>query len=409
MTTAQQTSGDIDPLLTDAYFENPETVLAELRTSDPVHYIPEVDSWMITRYDDVRDLFVDPRVTNDRRYFKGYVPAPEGSQMRWMSDHNFFSAPPDEHQRMRNLVSKTMTPRGVKRMEGQIRDVVDQFARRLRGRTGVIDMVDEFCSPIPNTVISRITGIPAKEDDEVRFRELAREVISGISPLLDEEGRKIAERAITELSEWVTELAGERLREPQEDMISDLLSKHGDEGPATVGEIILVISGLVAAGSETTSLGMTMALRTLFRNPDQLAKLRADRTLVPNAVRELLRYDFGAAGLPRYAMEDFELRGQQIKKGQPLLLSFKAAHRDPEVFEDPDRFDVLRDTRDLTIFGRGAHYCIGANLAQLEMGIMLDAVLDVLPEDARLLEDQIDWMRFMIFSRAESMPIDFGS
>jgi cytochrome P450 len=184
--------------------------------------------------------------------------------------------------------------------------------------------------------------------------------------------------------------------------------KHEDLGSASLDEIGMVIFGLVVAGTETTALGATMALRTLYRHPDQLAQLRADRSLMPNAVRELLRYDFGSGGLPRYAVEDFELRGQTIRKGEPLFLSFLGAHRDPAIFEDPDRFDIRRDTRDLTIFGRGPHYCIGANLAQLEMGIMLDAALDVLPEHSRLPEEQIDWMRLGIFSRAESMPIDFG-
>ena len=363
---------------------------------------------MITRYDDVRQLFIDPRVDNDRRHFEGHVPAPEGSYLRWMSEHNFFSAPDDEHQRMRDLVSKTMTPRGVKRMEGQIRDVVEQFAARLRGRSGVVDLVDAFCSPIPNTVISRITGIPAKENDERRFRTLAREVISGISPLLDDEGRKIAERAIVELAEWVGELARERQARPREDLISDLLAKVDDDDPATVDEIILVIAGLVAAGSETTAMGSAMGLRTLLQHPGQLAELRADRSLMPNAVRELLRYDFGNGGLPRYAVEDFELRGRKIRKGQPLFLSFKGAHRDPAAFPDPDRFDIRRDTKNLTIFGRGNHYCIGANLAQLEMGIMLEAALDAMPEDAVLLEDQIEWMRVAMFARMESLPVDFG-
>jgi cytochrome P450 len=192
-------------------------------------------------------------------------------------------------------------------------------------------------------------------------------------------------------------------------MISDLLEQHGDDGPASVEEIIMVVSGLVAAGTETTSLGTTMALRTLFRNPDQLQALRADRSLMPNAVRELLRYDFGSAGLPRYALEDFELRGKAIRKGQLILLSFLGAHRDPDVFPDPDRFDIHRDTKELTIFGRGPHYCLGANLAQLEMGIMLDAALDLIPERATLLEDRIEWMRFGMFSRAETLPVDFGS
>jgi cytochrome P450 len=398
----------MDPLLTEEFFREPATTIAALRRDDPVHYIEELGAWMITRYDDVRQLFVDPRVSNDRRYLAGYEPPPEGSYLRRLSEHGFFSAPEDEHQRLRNLVSKTMTPRGVLRMKAQIQDVVDQFADRLRGRSGVVDMVEEFCAPIPNTVISRITGIPAKQNDEVRFRRLARDVLSGISPLLDEAGRKTAENATLEMGEWIRVLAEERRTDPQEDMISDLLVKHEDLGSASLDEIVMVIFGLVVAGTETTALGATMALRTLYRHPDQLAQLRADRSLMPNAVRELLRYDFGSGGLPRYAVEDFELRGQTIRKGEPLFLSFLGAHRDPAIFEDPDRFDIRRDTRDLTIFGRGPHYCIGANLAQLEMGIMLDAALDVLPEHSRLPEEQIDWMRLGIFSRAESMPIDFG-
>lgn len=397
-----------DPLLSEAYFHDPAPVLARLRAEDPVHWIAPIGGWMVTRFDDVLQLYSDERVTNDRRAFEHYVPAPEGSYLRWLTEHNFFSAPPEEHARLRRLVAAALTPRAASRMEGQIRDVVEQFAAKLRGRTGVVDLVAEFTAPIPNTVISRITGIPPKEDDEVRFRELAREVISGISPLLDDEGRERAENAILELCRWVGELAEERAAHPQEDMISDLLREHEDEGPATVEEIIMVVAGLVAAGTETTALGMTMGLRTLFRHPDSLEELRADRSLLPNAARELLRYDFGAAALPRYALEDFELRGQRIRKGQMLLLSFLGAHRDPAVFPDPDRFDLHRDTKDLSIFGHGPHYCLGANLAQLEMQIMLDAALDFLPKTARLREDEIEWMRLAMFSRAESLPVLFG-
>ncbi len=397
----------IDPLLTEEYFEHPERVLARLRETDPLHHVPGLDTWVVIRYDDVRQLFTDPRVTNDPRAYAGYRPAPEGSYLRWLSEHGFFSAPADEHARLRRLVSATLTPRGVRRMDGQIRDVVEQFASKLRGRTGTVDLFEEFTSPIPNTVISRITGIPPKENDEARFRQLTREVISGISPLLDEEAKRIAENAILELCDWVRELAEERRLQPQEDMISDLLREHEEEGPASVEEIIITVSGLVAAGSETTSMGMTMGLRTLFRNPEALESLRRNPEKRPNAVRELLRYDFGAAGLPRYALEDFEFRGKQIRKGQLLLLSFLGAHRDPAVFPDPDRFDIDRDSSDLTIFGHGPHYCVGANLAMLEMGTMLDAALEFLPPSAKLLEDQIEWERFGMFSRATSLPVRF--
>ena len=130
---------------------------------------------------------------------------------------------------------------------------------------------------------------------------------------------------------------------------------------------------------------------------------------MPNAVNELLRFDFGSLGLPRYAIRDFELRGKKIRKGELLMLSFTGAHRDPEVFPDPDRLDIGRDTSRLTIFGHGPHYCVGANLARSELACMFEAVLDFLPRGAKLLEDQIDWTRISLFSSIDSLPVDFGA
>jgi cytochrome P450 len=405
---AAATDAPSDPLFSAQYFEHPEDVIARLRRNDPVHFIAPIDAWIVTRYADVRQLFTDPNVTNDRRAYARYVAAPEGSYLRWIAENGLFSAPVEEHARMRRQVAAGFTPGAIQRMEKQIREVVEQFAAPLRGRRGVVDLRNEFVDPIPNTVISRITGVPAKEADEARFRELARDVLSGISPLLDEQGRRRAENAMLELCDWIRRLCAERKREPREDLVSDLV--HDDtEGGMSDEQIILLVAGLVAAGTETTSLGGTLALRTLFRHPEQMEQLRRDRSLLPGAVNELLRFDFGSAGLPRYALRDFELRGRRIRKGQLILLSFLGAHRDPDVFPDPDRFDLHRDTKDLTIFGHGPHYCLGANLARSELRCMLDAALDFLPRGARLVEDEIGWMRLGMFSRIEKLPVDFGS
>ena len=170
-----------------------------------------------------------------------------------------------------------------------------------------------------------------------------------------------------------------------------------------------MIAGMVSAGVETTAVGATMGLRSLLRNPDQLDLLRSDRSLLPNAISEMLRYDFGPGGPPRYALEDFELRGKQIKKGQLIMLSFMGAHRDPEVFPDPDRFDIRRDTKDLIIFGHGSHYCLGANLARTELRCMFDSLLDFMPAGSKLREDLIEESGFGSFKRVETLPVDFGS
>jgi cytochrome P450 len=175
-------------------------------------------------------------------------------------------------------------------------------------------------------------------------------------------------------------------------------------------EIVILVAALLGAGSETTAVAGLISMMALLDQPDVLERLRRDRSLVPNAVTEILRFGFGGGfGLPRYAVRDFELRGKQIRKGQLLLLSFAGAHRDPSVFPDPDRFDIGRDTSDLIVFGHGPHYCLGVHLAQAELRGMVEAALDFLPADVRPRPDLIEWQRVMFFRRPQNLPVDFGS
>jgi len=297
MAASESAPVQIDPLLTPEFHANPGPVIAELRANDPVHQIRELGIWVVTRYDDVRRLFTDPNVDNDQRLYENYVPRPEGSVLRWISDNGLFAVGPEQHARQRRLVSAALTPRAVARMEDQVRAVIEQYAAPLRGRRGVVDLVAGFTGPIPNTVISRITGIPPKGGEEQRFRELAQAVISGISPFLSDEERKKANDAILEMCDHVRQMATERRNSPRDDLVSDLVLAHDEADTMTNDEIVLMVAALVSAGSETTSIGGTTALKALLEHPDQLERLRADRSLLPNAVNELLRFDFGTAGL----------------------------------------------------------------------------------------------------------------
>ena len=364
----------VDPFLSDAFQTDPAAVLARVRKEDPVHLIPGLNAWMVTRYDDVRELFTNENVTNDRRAYEHFVLPPEGTARRFIADNSLFAAAPDQHARMRRLVAAALTPRAVKRMEHQVREVVDQFVAEIRGRRGVVDLFAEFTEPIPNAVIGRITGVPPKGEDEYRWRELGRAAVRNVSPFLTPEERRESEDAMEELCAYVREFTALRRAHPQADLVSDLVQAHDASDRMTNDEIVLVVASLVAAGTETTTIGGTRGIRALLQNPEQLELLRADRSLMPNAVDELLRYDFGSLGMPRYALRDFELRGKPIRKGQLLLLSFLGAHRDPAVFLNPDRLDLRRDTKALTIFGHGPHFCLGANLARQELGFMFDAV-----------------------------------
>jgi cytochrome P450 len=397
------------PVLSEEFILDPYPVIARLRSEDPVHFVPGPGFWMVTRYDDVRRLFTDPDVTNDPSAYEYYVAPPEGTFIRWASDHGLFSLPPDEHARVRRLVSAAFTPRAIARMDAQVKDVVEQFAAPLRSRTGVVDLMSEYTDPIPNVVIGRVTGVAAKRGEEVRFRELAQATIRGFFSFSDEEAKQRGGEAFVELADWVRETAGERRRSPREDLITDLVRAR-DRGEAmSDGEIIILVAGLLGAGSETTAIGGVVAMLTLLEHQDTLERLRADRSLIPNAVREILRYAFGGGGgLPRYAVRDFELRGKQIRKGQMMLLSFTGAHRDSSMFPDPDRFDIDRDTSDLTVFGQGPHYCLGVHLALSELRSVVDAALDFLPPGARHRPDLVEWRRMPFFRRPENLPVDFG-
>jgi cytochrome P450 len=408
MAAAQQ--GPASPFLDPGFMDDPYPVLAKLRAEDPVHYLAPLGLWYILRHDDVKRLFNDPEnATPDRRAWEHFKPRPEGTFMRWVEDNGFFSLPAEEHTRLRKLFSAALTPRAVKRYETQVRETVERFAAPLREARGRVELMEAFCNPIPNAVISRITGIPPAGDDERRFRELAQMTIRGFFSFSDEATKKAGDDAFAEIAAWVRQLAKERRDSLGEDMISDLIRAQDRGDRLSDDQIIMTITGLIGAGSETTSIGGMIAAMTLLDHPEQMEKLRRDRSLIPNAISEILRFGFGGpGGLPRYAVRDFELRGKSIRKGQMMMLSFGGASRDPSVYEDPDRFDVERDVKDLITFGNGPHYCLGANLARQEMGCMVEAMLDFLPPGSRWRKDLMEFQTTGIFRRPVTLPIELG-
>ena len=200
---------------------------------------------------------------------------------------------------------------------------------------------------MPNTVISRITGVPPG-DDEVRFRRIAQSVIAGFMPFTPPDLRAEAERSFQELSSWVRELVRKRRAHPEEDLVSDLVHAQDADGALTEDDVVLLLAGLIGAGSETTSQGGASIVRMLLAEPAAMERLRADRALIRRAIDEIIRFTLsGPGGTVRFALRDFELRGKPIRKGQMLMLSIGGANRDPAVFENPDVLDLDRPVRDL--------------------------------------------------------------
>jgi cytochrome P450 len=402
---------DADPYLEILAAEDPAPIVHRLRAEDPVHYVPAFGFWFVTRHDDVKRLFHDPEnVTPDRRAWERYEPRPERSMLRWADDAGPMALAPEAHARIRRLVASAFTPRAVRRMEEQIREVVERFAAPLRGRSGeILDLLSELTNPVPNAVISRLTGVPPAGDDEARFRELAQSIIRAFFPFTTPDAVREAEAGFSELAAWVRKMAAERRRAPREDLISDLVRARDRDERFSDDEIVLLLIGILGAGSETTALGGLVLIDTLLKHPDEMKRVRDDRSLVPQAVNEVLRFALGGpAGVTRYALRDFALRGREIRKGQMLMLSFAGASRDPAVYEDPDVFDLDREVRDLLVFGNGPHYCLGANLARVELGSLLDAVLEIAPPGSRVRDELRQFQALGLYKRPLNFPVEIA-
>ena len=351
---------------------DPAPIFGQLREQDPVCWLPGFDAWLVTRHEDVRLLYTDSRLTSDPRAHERYQPPTVPGAARWLTEMPFRSTPSEPLSVGRRLVMAALTPRAVERTEERIREVVEQFAAPLRGRHDVVDLIGEFTAPTSTAVIGRLLGVAPKGEDENRFRLLARRVARGIRPFLSDKQRQETEWAAVEIAEHVLRLVEERRQTPRDDMISDLLRASRAATQASTDEIVRIVGALVSVGTGTPSAACARALRALLLHPLQLSLLRRERSLLANAVDELMRYDSSLTLFVRYALEDVELRGRTIKKGQLVALSLTGANRDPRVFpDDPDGLDIRRDTTEALSFGHGAHYCPGANIARVELRLML--------------------------------------
>lgn len=395
-------------LLDPDFVRDPHAGLERLREEDPIHWDASLGWWFVTRYDDVKRFLADPRLSKDRADGPNYVPPDPKTFVGRFEAGSVLAKTPEAHRVWRSRVAAGFTPRAVRRMEQQVRAVVEQFAAPIREASGRVDLLAAFADPIPNTVIARIAGIPPFPGDESRFRALAQDVLRRYVFFADEANVRRGDAAIEELAEWILKLTADRRLERGEDLVSDLIHNETEHAPMDDHEIMVFVTSLISAGSETTTLGACHMFRHLFDHPDQFALVREDPGLIPNAVREALRYDFGslAAVTPRYALEDITLHGRTIRKGDPIMLSPASANRDASVFPDPNRFDVTRDTREALTFGNGPHYCLGANLAIQELSFMLEAAVDFLPVDAVLEQSDADWEQVGIMRRPLRMGVD---
>lgn len=395
-------------LASPAFFSDPYPVYAALRRDDPVHWSDVLQSWVLTRYDDVVAALRDPRLSSAGRMTQllDQLPLPFRDEVRWIDDHYAATLPfmmPPDHTRVRALVNKTFTPRVVEALRGTIEQTVDALLDQASS-AGAFDVMGGLAYPLPIIIISALVGVPAAEREQ--FKQWTYDIIGIFSSgrvLTDsvERGR----RALVETRAYLSDLIAARRGQPQDDLTSTLVAVEEQGRGLSAEEVLANCVTLFVAGHETTNGLIGNGLAALLRHPAQLEQLRREPALIESAVDEFLRYDGSLQRNWRLATVDLEIGGQTIRQGEMVSQMLGSANRDPAQFADPDRLDLTRaNTRQLG-FGHGLHYCVGAPLARLETEIAINTLLRRFPR-LRLASDALTWRADYTFRSLVALPVE---
>ena len=363
------------------FIADPYPAYAELREREPVHYDEATDHWLISRYEDVNALLRDRRFGRTYRHLAthaemGHPDPPAWHAPFWdLINAGILDMEPPNHTRVRRLVSKAFTPRFVEGLRPRVQAIMDDLV-------DAVDGEDEFdllrvAEPLPVTVIAEMLGVP--EADRHHLRPWSADICKMYELNPSTEMQRDAVRASEEFSRYLRELARERRRDPGEDLISQLALVLDEGERLTEEELVGTCVLLLNAGHEATVNSTLLGWWSLFRNPDRLKELRGDRTLLPSAIEELLRFDTPLQMFERWVLEPFEIHGVPIPRGAELGLLFGSANRDPKVFERPDELDLRREPNPHLTFGAGIHFCLGAPLGRQELQISFSTLMDRFP------------------------------
>jgi cytochrome P450 len=353
---------------------DPYPLYASLRASAPVHRSP-LGFWVASRYDDCQHVLRESRVGKDfTNAFTalGLTEEQLAEQTAFREDRsNMLFADPPDHTRLRGLVSRAFTPRTVEALRPQIVALVDDLIDDFGGAE--VDVMDTLAFPLPVTVIGEMLGVP--EEDRARFQPLVRAVSVVLELALTPEALAAATAARATMEDYFYALVAERRANPRQDLLSKLIEAEESGDQLSEYELVSTAILLFAAGFETTTNFIGNALLALLLQPDQLRRLRHDRSLLRSGVEELLRYDSPVQVNARAVYDDIEVGGHRVEAGTTMLLLLGAANRDPQRFSDPDVLDVSRSEGPSLSFGTGIHHCLGAALARLEGAVVLDRIL----------------------------------
>jgi cholest-4-en-3-one 26-monooxygenase len=354
-----------------------------LREHDPVHWSERDGLWIVTKFDDVVHVSKHQELFTSARGVRPGNPAKIG----------LIDEGEPRHGQLRKLIKRGFSPRMVEKLEFVFRAITAEALDRIAG-TGECDFVESVSVPLPILLIAEMIGI--RPEDRARFHRWSDDMIRGDSARFDPQVITAAAKAFREYSAYVREIIEDRRRSPRDDLVSVLVGakergelatfdQHLPEGAdeehleLANDELIMLLVILLVAGNETTRNGISGGMQLLIENPQERQKLIDDPALIPSAVEEMVRLVSPVHSFSRTVVEDTELRGRRLRVGQQVLMIYGSANRDADVFEDPDAFRVERSPHHLG-FGIGPHFCLGANLARMEIRVAFQELLRRFPD-----------------------------
>lgn len=398
----EPTTTTID-LLDLAHYEKgpPHELFARLRREAPVYRHPERDGpgfWAVTRYADV------VRVSRDAETFSSFqggtmVQDPPPEQL-FVIRQMMLNMDPPQHTKLRALINKGFTPRMVERLRARIGELARAIVDRVAAR-GECDFVTDVAGELPSYVIAELMGIPLEDGREL-YRLTERMHTAAPTP----EGMADAQRAIFEMMSYANGIREEKRARPANDIASTLLAAELDGEKLTDLEFDMFFLLLINAGGDTTRNLVAGGMLALIDHPEERRVLATDSSLLPSAIEEMLRFTSPVVHFRRTATRDTELGGVEIAAGDKVVVFYASANRDEQVFTEPDRFDVRRSPNEHVAFGGGGvHYCLGANLARVEIRALFEQVLSRMPDLE--LAGPVERLRSNFISGPRRMPVRF--
>ncbi|MCM2391278.1 cytochrome P450 [Streptomyces albipurpureus] len=361
-----------------SFVADPYPAYEQLRAQGRVHWFEPTGQWLVPHYEDVSALLRDRRLgrTYLHRFsheeFGRTPPLAEHEPFHTLNDNGILDLEAPDHTRIRRLITKAFTPRTVARLEPTVQRLAAELVADLI-RAGGGDLLADVAEPLPVAVIAEMLGIP--EADRALLRPWSADICGMFELNPSPETADRAVRASVEFSAYLRELIAERRKEPGDDLISALIAAYEEGDRLSEQEMISTCVLLLNAGHEATVNTTANGWWTLFRHPEQLARLRADHSLLPTAIEELMRYDTPLQMFERWVLDDIEIAGTVLPRGSELALLFGSANRDPGRFVNADLLDLAREDNAHITFGAGIHFCLGAPLARIELAASFGELL----------------------------------